>query len=176
MKNKENQVFDEYGNYDFPTEIKQERLNNATSQSEKIIYGSLITSTKCYNCMHFPLCFVQKGGANLELASENDCCYYQSKLPENSVVLSRDNYNRLKRDSELYEARHEEKLKFFAKVYNQSSKETAEKIFNDIIQALEERNDRVEAFYGVAESVGVDIAIRTVKELAKQFGVKIKEY
>ena len=88
MKDKENQVFDEYGNYDFPTEIKQERLNNATSQSEKIIYGSLITSTKCYTCIHFPLCFAQKGGANLELAS--DCCYYQLKLPEDSVVHSKE--------------------------------------------------------------------------------------
>lgn len=64
-------------------------------QSEKIVYGSLITSTKCYNCIHFPLCFAQKGGANLELASENDCCYYQSKLPENSVVLSREEYEML---------------------------------------------------------------------------------
>lgn len=65
-------------------------------QSEKIVYGSLITSTKCYNCIHFPLCFAQKGGANLELASENDCCYYQSKLPENSVVLSRKEYEKLR--------------------------------------------------------------------------------
>ena len=68
-------------------------------QSEKIVYGSLITSTKCYNCIHFPLCFAQKGGANLELASENDCCYYQLKLPEDSVVHSKEqkwpNKNRL---------------------------------------------------------------------------------
>ena len=28
MKDKENQVFDGYGNNDFPTEIKQDRLNN----------------------------------------------------------------------------------------------------------------------------------------------------
>ena len=53
-------------------------------QNEKIVYGSLITNTKCYNCIHFPLCFAQKGGANLELASENDCCYYQSKLSEDN--------------------------------------------------------------------------------------------
>lgn len=59
-------------------------------QSEKIVYGSLITSTKCYNCIHFPLCFAQKGGANLELASENNCCYYQLKLPEDSVVHSKE--------------------------------------------------------------------------------------
>ena len=65
-------------------------------QSEKIIYGSLITSTKCYNCIHFPLCFAQKSGVNLGLASENDCCYYQPKLPEDSVVLSREEYEMLK--------------------------------------------------------------------------------
>ena len=73
MKDKENQVFGGYGNHDVPTEIKQERPNNTISQNEKIVYGSLITSTKCYNCIHFPLCFAQKGGANLELASENGC-------------------------------------------------------------------------------------------------------
>ena len=63
------------------------------TKREKIVYGSLITSTKCYNCIHFPLCFAQKGGANLELASENDCCYYQSKLPEDSVVHSKEQKN-----------------------------------------------------------------------------------
>ena len=54
------------------------------TKSEKIVYGSLITSTKCYNCIHFPLCFAQKGGAKLKLARENDCCYYQQKLPEDN--------------------------------------------------------------------------------------------
>ena len=54
-------------------------------------------------------------------------------------------------------------------------KETIEKDFNSIIQALEDRKDRVKTSYGVNESVGVDIAIRTVKELAKQFNVEIKE-
>ena len=41
--------------------------------------------------------------------------------------------------------------------------ETAEQDFCTIIKALEERKERVKAFYGVAESAGVDIAIRTVK-------------
>ena len=53
-------------------------------KSEKTVYGSLITSTKCYNCIHFPLCFAQKSSMDLELASENDCCYYQPKLPEDN--------------------------------------------------------------------------------------------
>ena len=53
-------------------------------KNEKTFYGSLITSTKCYNCIHFPLCFAQKSSMDLELASENNCCYYQSKLPEDN--------------------------------------------------------------------------------------------
>lgn len=57
----------------------------------------------------------------------------------------------------------------------QARKETAREIFDTIIKALEERKERVKAFYGIAESVGADVAIRTIKELAKQFGVEIKE-
>lgn len=140
-------------------------------QNEKIVYGSLITSTKCYNCIHFPLCFAQKGGANLEFASENDCCYYQSKLPENSVVLSREEYERITKELVTEQRATEIAKEYFEKMH----KETAEKDFNTIVKALEERKGKVEAFYGVAESVGVDIAIRTVKELAKQYGVEIKE-
>ena len=137
-------------------------------ESEKIVYGSLITSTKCYNCIHFPLCFAQKSGVNLELASENDCCYYQSKLPENSVVLSNEEQERILMATE-------KRIEGLKKQISQTRKETVERDFNAIIKALEERKDRVEAFYGVAESVGVDVAIKTVKELAKQFGVEIKE-
>ena len=56
--------------------------------------------------------------------SRHKCIYYKSaellynagyrKINENEVVISKDNYNRLKRDSELYEARHKEKLKLFS--------------------------------------------------------------
>jgi hypothetical protein len=33
---KEKQIFDKYGNYDFPTELKQDGLNSATSQIEEM--------------------------------------------------------------------------------------------------------------------------------------------
>ena len=160
MKDKENQVFDEYGNYDFPTEIKQERLNNATSQSEKIVYGSLITSTKCYNCIHFPLCFAQKGGANLELASENDCCYYLSKLPEDSVVLSKEEYNTLKAENDKYVKDCIDYIATINKLENkvweveqQASKETAEKIFKMLISEL----DSNQFLYGKRIIMEVDV-------------------
>ena len=52
---------------------------------------------KCANCIHFPLCMAQKGGMNLQLASVNDCLYYQPQLPEGSVVLSRDELEQMVR-------------------------------------------------------------------------------
>ena len=140
-------------------------------QNEKIVYGSLITSTKCYNCIHFPLCFAQKGGANLELASENDCCYYQSKLPENSVVLSMEELSKKYVSRDTYDA----EIEYRKVLEKRASKETAERDFNAIIKALEMKKASIMTHYGVKESVGADVAIRTVKELAKQFGVEIKE-
>lgn len=88
---------------------------------EEIQYGSLITMTKCYGCIHFPLCFVQKGGVNLGLASENDCCYYQPKIPEGAVVLTRGEIDAYEeRISSAYELGYKESK-------NRVVKETAEK-------------------------------------------------
>ena len=108
--------------------------------------------------------------------------HYQPKIPESSVVLSREEYSELKAENDKYVKDCIDYIATISKLENkvweveqQASKETAEQDFNTIIKALEERKDRVKAFYGVAESVGVDIAIRTVKELAKQFNVEIKE-
>jgi hypothetical protein len=83
--------------------------------------------------------------------------YGYRKINENEVIISKDNYNRLKRDSELYEARHKEKLKLFEKAYNQGCKETAEKILRE----FEYCNDTT--FYS------------KWLELCKQFGVDLGE-
>lgn len=157
MKDKENQVFDGYGNHDFPTEIKQDRLNNVNSQSEKIVYGSLITSTKCYNCIHFPLCFAQKGAANLELASENGCCYYQSKLPEDSVVLSREEYEKIAQS--------------FSKELLLQTERTTKEVVEKFISEIE--------FHGIAtmDGVGLEyfkISSLGLREIAReQFDVEV---
>ena len=96
---------------------------------DEVNYGSLITTTKCYKCIHFPLCIEQNGGVNLGFASENDCCYYQSKLPDkDSVVLSMeefskaltDNFNMGKKEAQFYSERV---------AIPTIRKETAEKIY-----------------------------------------------
>lgn len=182
MKDKENQVFDGYGNHDFPTEIKQDRLNNANSQSEKIVYGSLITSTKCYNCIHFPLCFEQKGAANLELASENDCCYYQSKLPKDSVVLSAEEYEMLVNQYKNLEIKYSNLCDNYrlCKDANETlkqniiitRKEAVEKFAKDLLSVWDILEKWSEKYYEPHSG----ITPAHIKEYAKQFGVEIKEY
>ena len=123
-------------------------------QNEKIVYGSLITSTKCYNCIHFPLCFAQKGVANLELASENDCCYYQSKIPEGSVVLSREEYERITKELVTEQRATEIAKEYFEKM----RKETVREILNAVDN----------------ESNGQTISITNY--LRKKYGVEIEEW
>lgn len=112
------------------------------------------------------------------------------KLPEDSVVLSREELS--KRDYEFRQIGYDECLRDNPKKdkyiktlerkidqlnakLDQASKATAERDFCTIIKALEERKERVKAFYGIAEKTGIDMAISEVKRLAEQFGVEIKE-
>ena len=155
-------------------------------QSEKIVYGSLITSTKCYNCIHFPLCFEQKGAANLELASENDCCYYQSKLPKDSVVLSREEYEMLANKYKNLEIKYSNLCdnyrlcKYANEILKQNiiitRKEIAEKFYdkvNENICVFQLENKNREFTDGYAQAIA-DICGR-LDQVAKQFGVEIKE-
>lgn len=95
------------------------------------------------------------------------------------------NPNEVLEDRERFRARNEE-LKGITEQLRQeiitlsqelvnSRKETAERDFSHIIKALEIKKASIITHYGVKESVGADVAIRTVKEIAKQFGVEIKE-
>lgn len=131
---------------------------------DEVNYGSLITTTKCYGCIHFPLCIEQNGGVNLGFASENDCCYYQSKLPDkDSIVLSMeefskaltDNFNMGKKEAQFYSERV---------AIPTTRKETAEKILRDLYS---------EATSNVSETV--ELTTFQIEQLAKQFGVEIKE-
>lgn len=94
-------------------------------------------------------------------------------LTEDSVVFTKEELSRtiFIRGSRCSGKSYE--ITLFKDGYEKGSKETAERDFCTIIKALEERKERVKVFYGIAESVGTDIAIKTVKELAKQFGVEV---
>lgn len=136
---------------------------------DEVNYGSLITTTKCYKCIHFPLCIEQKGGVNLGFASENDCCYYQSKLPDkDSVVLSMeefskaltDNFNMGKKEAQFYSERV---------AIPTTRKETAEKIFTELLK------EKQLIDFGCGDGTYEYIDVEDLKDLAKQFGAEIKE-
>lgn len=92
------------------------------------------------------------------------------KIPENAVVLTREEYDELKQAKILLEFR-EETIKYleeanirYSEALENKSKETAEKILKPLYDACKDDS------YG---QVVVDFAI--LERLAKQFGVKIKE-
>ena len=88
------------------------------------------------------------------------------KLPKDSVVLSREEFkklldNNIRIDMEYFE---QEKAK--------ARKETAEKIFEKIKNKINE----LEKFYFDNGKIGYNgLTIRELNELARQFGVEIKE-
>ena len=83
MKDKEKQIFDKYGNYHFPSEIEQDGLNTATSQIEEMV--NIIQHTE----------FVDISWYEAEKIAEELYKHYQPKLPEDSVVLSKDEKQKL---------------------------------------------------------------------------------
>ena len=84
--------------------------------------------------------------------------------------------NRVETELQELNIKYYNEAKDLRRELKQVSKETAERDFNAIIKVLETKKESIMTYYGVKESVGADVAIRTVKDLAKQFGVEIKEY
>lgn len=134
---------------------------------DEVNYGSLITTTKCYGCIHFPLCIEQNGRVNLGFASENDCCYYQSKLPDkDSIVLSMeefskaltDNFNMGKKESQFYSERV---------AIPTIRKETAEKIYLQAKAIVDATKHIVQG----REYIHID----ALKEIIKNCGGEIEE-
>jgi hypothetical protein len=104
--------------------------------------------------------------------------YYQPKLPEDSIVLTKEelqeNYVSKSLYTQLQEvslARKEQIDKLGQKLF-QAREETIERDFRTTIKTLEDVKEQVKLSYGINESVGVDMAIRTVKQLAKEMVVE----
>ena len=110
------------------------------------------------------------------------CCEISEcpkNIPEYNEKLSV-NKHKLDLFQKLYKEREKtdswkDRCNLLQEELKQTKKETAERDFNTIIKALEIKKASIITHYGVKESVGADVAIRTVKELAKQLGVEIEE-
>lgn len=102
--------------------------------------------------------------------------HYQPKLPEDSVVLSREEKQEYENLVKLliYDKPIKSRVYEFVKdTKYQASKETAEKYKGFIRELLTNGDDSITTYYG-------DVKYRLIREddlqeLAKQFGVEIKE-
>lgn len=95
--------------------------------------------------------------------------YYQPKLPEDSVVLSRDAYQVMETKIEQLTKYAENERQLREYYCNEARKETAEKFVNETIK----RKQTLMNPYTDDESECV--STYWIYKLAKQFGVKIKE-
>ena len=199
MKDKENQIFDKYGNYDFPTEIKQDGLNNATSQIEEM--AKEIAKRDCYfydKCNRNPKHNCISLDPKIRLDSDKNYVTIATWLVnagyrncKDTVVLSRQEWKQIKNSLYYNKEALEKKL-------DQASKETAEKFMvlrgyvTKQFHRYHEARDIAESEYKKCkEEMGKailnndwhrcdaimfileDIATK-FDELAKQFGCEIK--
>ena len=81
--------------------------------------------SNCYRCNHKEICQLRTFSYCEEEVREKGCEYYQQEIPENAVVLTRVEYEKLKSLSTIEEIT-------LGAVYDNTRKETAEKIMNDI--------------------------------------------
>ena len=86
------------------------------------------------------------------------------KIDKDSIVLSRKEYEEVKR----YQSYIPEMKKAFDKVHNNASKETAEKIFQELLKEA-----KTHEFGGWIEIEAINV-YKMLIDKAKQFGVEIK--
>ena len=89
-------------------------------------------------------------------------CEENKRLEEQNTELQKQVYE-LKKNAHHWKSACEH-------IESETVKDTAK----EILEGLEERKEQVKAFYGIAESVGVDVAIKAVKEIVKQKGVEVE--
>ena len=99
--------------------------------------------SNCYRCNHKDICQLRTFSYCEEKAKEHGCEYYQQEIPEDAIVLTREEYEELKQAKTLLEFR-EETIKLLEdaniryaetlelKVNIKERKETAKEIERDL--------------------------------------------
>ena len=101
--------------------------------------------------------------------------YYEQgyrKIPEGSVVLSKEENDINNKFIKYLQRRIDELNEYSCNVYKQARKKTAKEILRDIKYEIEDRNGAM-----LEEDLSVDATIlqEVLNEIAKQYGVEVKE-
>ena len=145
----------------------KDKENQIKSDCEKCIHDKV-----CYDCLMTDKCW----------GKDNNCKHYQPKLPEDSVVLSKEEYEELQVGKDFNYGYHNGENNMTAYYENirlpEVRKETAEKIFNTLLNCHGHFSKEHAGEYSF--SLDKDRQYRFVSkaficELAKQFSVEIKE-
>lgn len=147
---------------------KQEQIE----EMAKIMFGYVCTRTKCDSCK-YP-------------NKQKDCEAYRNaealynagyrKIPENAVVITNEEYKRLK-ILEKYHITCEDVYEYVVLARN----ETADKIFNDIFALINNAKDKLSkmfgnnSVYGTVYKNSINHFNEHILELAKKYGVEAEE-
>jgi hypothetical protein len=123
--------------------------------------------TKCENCVHHEMC-IDKISCGVLTADKDgllklECKYYQPKLPEDSVILSREEYD----DMFSFKTTRGGFYNILDTVRKVERKETAEKIWFRASTIVNKTKHLVQG----REYLHLD----ALKEIIKQFGVDLGE-
>ncbi len=164
------QIFDEYGNYKFPTEEKQNGLNTVNQIEE---------TKSCYSCNHYYACedcykaftrskdyFKKHIAHNREIAMRCKC--YQPKIPENAVVLNVSEYVRLKSIEENIDRVIKQKCKETAEKFAEMEKERFTKAKNAYKGASQAVIYHDKMMFHKGEERAMEKAIQFVDEICKE--------
>ena len=98
--------------------------------------NEMVNEMKCFNCIHAPVCSIQKGGVNLQLVDSMGCDYYQEKAPEDSVLISKEKLLEIAKD-------YTDMADFHDKAYKEKVRACKQAV-KDYMNKLENRLDEVD--------------------------------
>lgn len=127
--------------------------------------NNIIKETKCFNCIHAPICFAQKGGVDLQLASGMGCQYYQAKIADDEIVIKKSEYDTLLKGYTLT----------YDNAYQWGLKVGEEKTAIEILQKLKDNIMFADFGCGDGYEEVVDMNTDELKELAKSYGIELED-
>ena len=114
--------------------------------------------SNCYRCNHKDICQLRTFSYCEEKAKEHGCGYYQQEIPEGSVVLSKEEWDRLMDDT-------------------YTSKEVDEIVaYKERVKAREVAQNILTRLADVFDVAGMDVdyPLNRVKIYAKEYGVEVE--